>query len=157
MDASSLAIWLQTLSNLVMAFAAVIGFWCVVRQIRQVDNGLRDGARASIYQLASDLKAVLVEHPEYRAVLFHGEPAGEGIDPHRLEAIVDFYCLYLEQIATQRNLIEPHHRDGWMRYVASVVRRSGHIAAYLEANRSHYSLELLQALNMGPEVLSQET
>ena len=144
---------------MITAVVAILGFAAVVVQLRVLTEQVRAAARGNIYDMASRLKELFVAQPQLRKYFMEGASVPEDHpDYPTAVAIADYYCLYLEQIATQSNSIAKSNRAAWLRYGAAVYRSSPIIRAYLsEAHRSMwYSEEFWSMVKSGDSTLAIE-
>lgn len=136
----------NTIANLI----ALGGLVILIIELKSVQNSLQASARGNIYDIATALKLSIIEHPELRKYFFDNvELDLQSKDAARVIALVDLYCLYLEQIATQSKLIPKSQRIAWENYIKDIYERSPAIKSYLndEANSSYYSAELIAIIN----------
>lgn len=138
---------IHTVTAVVGALVGLVGFAAVVYQLRQVERGLRGAGRSSIYDMAARLKQVFVDDPELRPYFFDGRELEES-DPKygKVVAAADFYCLYLEQIATQSGVIGSENRKQWLAYAAGIYARSPVLRNYLADKQSWYSPAFWRAM-----------
>lgn len=131
---------IQDVTAVLGAIIAIIGFFAVIIQLRQVEKGLRSTARGSIYDMASRIKEVFLAHPELRPYFYNNVQLEEIDQASYDKAIVvaDYFCLYLEQIITQGETISKHSRTSWFKYTKSVYDRSPLIREYLKDKREWY-------------------
>ena len=124
-------------SGLAISFA---GFLIIIYQLTHLDKSLKSSARGSIYDMASRIKEVFLERPHLRKYFFEGVEISPG-DQHYDEvmAVADYYCLYLEQITTQKNNIDKSEQESWIKYAHDVYHGSPALQSYLEGKRDWYS------------------
>ena len=54
-------------------------------------------------------------------------------------SVADYYCLYLEQITTQKENIGQEERASWMKYAHDIYHNSPVLRDYLKDKRHWYS------------------
>lgn len=140
-------ILIQTIATVLMAIVGILGFWGLIIQLRKVDRQLRISARGDIFAMAARMKEVFVQRPEMRPLFFDGKRIErDDASYSRAVAIADYYCLYLEQIATQVRSIDPRRRESWLRYVSGIYHASPIVRDYLADKRSWYASDLWKAI-----------
>jgi hypothetical protein len=132
----------QAVAAVAGVVVASIGFVAIIVQLRQVERGLRSSARGSIYDMAARIKELFIEHPNLRPYFLDGKPISPSDESYSLAlAVADYYCLYLEQIATQGENIAPSGRQSWYQYAADVYARSPVLRDYLRDKAAWYAPE----------------
>ncbi len=126
---------------------AALGFLAVIWQLRQLDKDLKSNTRTSIYDMAARIKDVFLSRPHLRPYFFEGVAIDDkDKDYEEALAVADYFCLYLEQISTQRETIAKQDRDAWCRYAHDIYQNSPIIQAYLEDKREWYSRPFWQVM-----------
>lgn len=132
--------YIQNVAAIIGVIVALVGFIALVYQLRQVERGLQSSARGSIYDMAARLKEVFLRHPELRPLFFNGEPVGPEDERYGLAiAVADYYALYLEQIITQGEALQPSIRQSWYDYTEGIYAKSPILRHYLSDKRSWYT------------------
>jgi hypothetical protein len=123
------------------------GFLLVVVQLFKLDKSMKSSARGSIYDMASRIKEVFLSKPHLRPYFFEGEPISQG-DANYQEAVAvaDYYCLYLEQITTQKNSIDETERASWLKYAHDIYHDSPLLQEFLKDKRKWYSQKFWEVL-----------
>lgn len=125
------------ISGLVISIA---GFVIVIFQLANLDQSLKSSARGSIYDMASRIKEVFLAKP-YLRKYFHD---GVGISREdslydEVVAMADYFCLYLEQITTQKANIDEEERQSWLKYAHDIYHNSPVIQEYIKDKGDWYS------------------
>lgn len=132
----------------IQTLVAVIGFGAVIYQLRQVERSVRSAARWSIYDLAGRIKQNLIDDPELKPYFDDNKKIDSSDDNYqKVMAMADFYCLYLEKIATQGEGLSKENVIAWNIYVRNVYTRSYAIRHYLEDKKTWYSKEFWGVIN----------
>lgn len=140
----------QAVAAALGVLVATVGFVAIIIQLRQVERGLRSSARGSIYDMAARVKELFLRHPDLRPYFLEGETLSPEDRRHPLAlAVADYYCLYLEQIATQAENIAPSGRESWYRYASDIYSRSPILRDYLADKRSWYAPEFWAVVEAG--------
>ncbi|WP_420598736.1 hypothetical protein [Neptuniibacter sp.] len=119
---------------------SVAGFIVIIIQLTNLDRSLKSSARGSIYDMASRIKEVFLSKPHLRKYFFDGieiSPEEELYD--EVMSVADYYCLYLEQITTQKENIDNEERDSWLKYAHDIYHNSPVLREYLKDKRDWYS------------------
>lgn len=126
---------------------SVAGFLVVIIQLFKLDKSLKSSARGNIYDMASRIKEVFLAKPYLRQYFFEGEEITKTQE-HYYEAIsvADYYCLYLEQIATEKNNIDKTERDSWLKYAHGIYHNSPIIKEYLKDKKKCYSTKFWEVI-----------
>lgn len=126
---------------------AALGFVAVLWQLRQLDKDLKSNTRTSIYDMAARIKEVFLDRPHLRPYFFDGAAIGQE-DEHFSEAmaVADYFCLYLEQIATQRATIAKQDRAAWCKYAHDIYKNSPIIQFYLSDKKQWYSASFWEVM-----------
>lgn len=135
---------LESLTSILSVLIAAGGFLAVIWQLRKLEQSIQESARTSIYDMAARIKEVLLERPHLRPYVFGGKTELEELeaDPARWNealAIADFVCLYLEQIATQRQSIAKADRDAWCRFASETYQNHPLLQRHLKGREHLYS------------------
>jgi len=131
--------------GLIISFA---GFLVVIIQLFRVDKSLKSSARGSIFDMSSRIKEIFLSKPYLRQYFFDGKAI--TIDHEHYQealAVADYYCLYLEQITTQKSNIDKVERDSWLKYVHDIYHDSPIIKEYLKDKREWYSPKFWEVIN----------
>ncbi len=124
-------------SGLIISFA---GFLVVIIQLFKLDKSLRSSARGSIYDMASRIKEVFLSKPHLREYFFEGVAISRDHEHYsEAVAVADYYCLYLEQITTQKTNLDKSERDSWLKYAHDIYHSSPILKEYLEDKKEWYS------------------
>ncbi len=134
------ALTLETVSSVVGIAIAALGFGAVLFQLRQLDQNIKGNTRTSIYDMAARIKEVFLVRPHLRPYFFEGRDISPEHE-HYAEALAaaDYYCLYLEQITTQKATIADSDRRAWCQYAHDIYHNSPVIQGYLADKQSWYS------------------
>lgn len=134
------ALTLDTVSSVVGIAIAALGLGAVLFQLRQLDQDIKGNTRTSIYDMAARIKEVFLVRPHLRPYFFEGLDISAEHD-HYAEAIAvaDYYCLYLEQITTQKATIADGDRKAWCQYAHDIYQKSPIIKEYLADKKTWYS------------------
>lgn len=127
---------------------SIAGFIAVIIQLVKVDHSLKCTARGNIYDMASRIKEVFLNKPHLRPYFFDGEEISSA-HPHYNEAlsVADYYCLYLEQITTQKDNIDDSERRSWLKYAHDIYHGSPIIQMYLKDKEDWYSHKFWDVIN----------
>ncbi|WP_372719647.1 hypothetical protein [Immundisolibacter sp.] len=131
---------LEAASSAAGALIAIFGFAAVLWQLRQLDKDIKGNTRTSIYDMAARIKEVFLLRPHLRPYFFDGAEIVAD-DKHYPEAlaVADYFCLYLEQITTQKSTIAECDRMAWCQYAHDIYHNSPIIRAYLAGKKQWYS------------------
>lgn len=119
---------------------SLAGFIIIILQLTNLDKNLKSSARGSIYDMSSRIKEVFLTKPHLRKYFFEGVDISSN-DPlyDEVMAVADYYCLYLEQITTQKDNIAKEERSSWLRYAHDIYHQSPVIQQYLKDKKNWYS------------------
>lgn len=135
--------------SVIQTAVAVIGFGAVIFQLGQVEKSMRSSARASIYDLAARVKQNIVDNPELRAYFYDAKAVGPE-DPNfdKVMAMADFFCLYLEKIATQSEAVSTENKSAWEEYIQDVYANCPAIQLHVQGREDWYSEEFRAIVNI---------
>ena len=126
----------------------VIGFFFVIRQIRQQALATRGETYASLCGLSYDILRLLAERPHLYAYFYEGKPLSEAGN-HRVEVLCccEMIANYCDNTALQRENIPDHVWQRWRCFVREQVTMSVVLQDFLREYRQWYSPELGQILD----------
>ncbi len=137
-------------TSIVQTAVAVIGFGAVVYQLQQVERSVRSATRWSIYDLAGRIKQNLIDCPELKPYFDDNKKISEDEDNYlKVMAMADYYCLYLEKIATQGEGLSKENVIAWNEYIRGAYNNSHVIREHLDNNKQWYSKEFWNVINKG--------
>jgi hypothetical protein len=141
MGGVNLAIQTPEAVSIVGVFIAALGFFAVLLQLRQLDKDIKSNTRTSIYDMAARIKEVFLDRPHLRPYFFEGaEIPPDNAHYAEAVAVADYFCLYLEQITTQKSTIAASDRAAWCQYAHDTYNKSPIIKAYLADKKQWYSV-----------------
>lgn len=127
---------------------SIAGIVFIILQLKSVNKSLKSTARGSIYDMASRIKEVFLSKPHLRKYFFDGEVINKDDENYsEVLAVADYYCLYLEQITTQKRNIDKSERESWMKYAHDVYVNSPVLKDFLKDKREWYSEKLWRVLD----------
>ncbi len=135
-------------TSIIQTVVAVIGFAAVVYQLRQVERSVRSATRWSIYDIAGRIKQNIIDDPELRPYFDENKEITADDNKYaKVMAMADYYCLYLEKIATQGEGLSKENVVAWNEYIRGVYNNSYVIRDHLNNNKEWYSKEFWAVLN----------
>ncbi len=135
-------------TSIIQTVVAVIGFAAVVYQLRQVERSVRSATRWSIYDIAGRIKQNIIDDPDLRPYFDENKEITSDDNKYaKVMAMADYYCLYLEKIATQGEGLSKENVVAWNEYIRGVYNNSYVIRDHLNNNKEWYSKEFWAVLN----------
>jgi hypothetical protein len=137
--------------NVVQAIAAVgglvvaiIGFWALIAQLRQVHRSLESEAHSKLYSEDFAWCDNLLQNPELRPYFRERKPIDQN-DPlfGQADELAGLLCVHFEHILLQLENLPPHIGPRWLDYIRGVIAQSPITQSHLASNPSWYSPMLL--------------
>lgn len=137
---------------LIQAFAALggvavaaVGLVFVILQLKRLEQSVRLGAHAAMYDRGADFRAHLVAYPHLRKYFFDGEPAeSDHPDYDRALTIAELYLNYLEHVAVTVDSFGRRNRTALDGFIADALAKSPILRRRLAEHPKGYNRALLR-------------
>ncbi|MFC7218850.1 hypothetical protein ACFQLX_11825 [Streptomyces polyrhachis] len=127
---------------------SLVGLGFLIVQLRHLVENLHSTARRSTYEVGIRLKEVFIEHPHLRPYFFeNAEAPPEHPERHRIAAVAELYCIYMQEISSQQRNVSPANRAAWKALLTSIYTSSPAVRHQLATHHGWYSQELTAALH----------
>lgn len=136
----------QALASVGMLVAAVIGFWAVFVQLRQVRVSLESETHSKLYAEDFEWCKILLEKPQMCPYFRGSEISPDDPLYAQVDELAGLLCAHFEHILLQLENLPPHIRPRWLDYMRGIYNSSPITRDHLRRNRDWYSEKLISAL-----------
>lgn len=131
----------------------VVGFYFVIRQIRQQALATRGDTYTNLCSLSYDILRLLAERPHLYPYFYERKPLAEAGE-HRVEVLCccEMIANYCDNTALQRENIPDHVWQRWRNFVREQIALSVVLQDFMREYRTWYSPEvgeILAEMNAG--------
>lgn len=144
---------LSLLCSLLGLLVAIIGFYFIVRQIKQVNSSIKSNTNNSLYSLTIDINKFLIENPNLRPY-FYGDAEGKQLDYdfnhphfHQIETLADIYITFWEYIFEERNNLGEELFRTWEKWIQDIYNKSPAIQKHIRTSKKWYKKSFVQSLS----------
>ena len=142
---------LENLLTLAAILVNVVGFFFVVRQIRQQALATRGETYANLCGLSYDILRLMAERPHLYAYFYEGKPLADAV-AHRVEVLCccEMIANNCDNTALQRENIPHPVWLRWRHFVREQIAMSDVLRDFLQQYRNWYSPEIGEILDSIP-------
>jgi hypothetical protein len=129
---------LGTWAQVAEAAVAFGGILFVIYQVRQVNRTVSADAEGRLAEMASELRGLVVTHPELRPYLFEGQPLPEDADDvlrSRVATAVEMLLHYMDNLQKLSNVLSRHDRRNWEEFARDMLNNRCTIARQVVRDR----------------------
>ena len=125
----------------------VVGFYFVIRQIRQQALATRGDTYTNLCSLSYDILRLLAERPHLYPYFYERKPLAEAGE-HRVEVLCccEMIANYCDNTALQRENIPGHVWQRWRNFVREQIALSVVLQDFMSEYRTWYSPEVGEIL-----------
>jgi hypothetical protein len=126
----------------------VVGFYFVIRQIRQQALATRGDTYTNLCSLSYDILRMMAERPHLYPYFYERKPLTEAGE-HRVEVLCccEMIANYCDNTALQRENIPDHVWQRWRNFVREQIALSVVLQDFMREYRAWYSPEVAEILD----------
>jgi len=138
----------DTILAVVAIAVNVVGFFFVIRQIRQQALATRGDTYTNLCGLSYDILRMMAERPHLYAYFYERKPLPESGD-QRIEVLCccEMIANYCDNTALQRENIPDHVWQRWRNFIREQIRMSVVLQDFMREYRDWYSPEVAEILD----------
>jgi hypothetical protein len=138
----------DTILAVVAIAVNVVGFYFVIRQIRQQALATRGDTYTNLCGLSYDILRMMAERPHLYPYFYERKPLAEAGE-HRVEVLCccEMIANYCDNTALQRENIPDHVWQRWRNFVREQIALSTVLQDFMREYRAWYSPEVGEILD----------
>ncbi|MFM1936521.1 MAG: hypothetical protein RI990_1480 [Planctomycetota bacterium] len=139
---------IDTILTVVAIVVNVVGFYFVIRQIRQQALATRGDTYTNLCGLSYDILRMMAERPHLYPYFYERKPLAEAGE-HRVEVLCccEMIANYCDNTALQRENIPDHVWQRWRNFVREQIALSVVLQDFMREYRAWYSPEVGEILD----------
>jgi hypothetical protein len=134
---------IQAYASVATAVIALGGAWFVLRQIKQVDRGIRSNTNERLMTESLDILRFLAEHPGNYEYFYNGQEPPKEID-EVLKYATEMIANYMEHVVLQNETLPGDVQESWKTFVRDSYARSPVVREHLRKFADWYDPRLLK-------------
>ena len=133
----------QAIGSIIAGLAAVVGFWLVIKQLKQVDRTIHRDVLDCLYSRVYEIHQVVLANPDLFKYFYERADAPE--DPvlrSKLDTLCEMVFELYELIVLQKDSMSKELYESWFVYMKKMVEQSPVLQQHLETHHDWYVPEL---------------
>ena len=137
----------QALTSTAALVVAIVGFFVLRHQIKQVERGIRGETHSGLYQHNFEVMKFIAEKGVVRPYFYDGkELEKDAADYDLVMTIAGIMASLFEHVALQRPNLPTDVWESWVRHIKSMYAKSPALRQYYSEHRCWYSTDMLMLL-----------
>ena len=137
----------QALSSAAALVVAIVGFFVLRHQIKQVERGIRGETHSGLYQHNFEVMKFIGENAKVRPYFYDGTELAKGSEDYNLVmTAAGIMASLFEHVALQRPNLPKNVWESWVRHIKSMYAKSPALRQYYSEHRCWYSTDMLMLL-----------